>query len=1330
MAQEIPKGFEAYAGPKKEDIPIGFEAFEEQQDTVPSGFEVYSEQQVSSQGLLTPTKEPSGVLPGAQEQTALSPLEEAFRATPKSDEISETGGFGAAVRVLAKNFLLPQGIQDIGKVDRTIRNISVGGVSSAGSLSNWVDRLFDSETARQFSNKTEEWAKQQVPVDPGIMDEFEQAVGSSAFFVLPGILIAGGTSLTAGGLAGLGVPLTLIPILATLLGVSMSTILESGAESGGVYKNVLDRTGDKKQARAAADKTFFANVALVGATNYFGIFGNKARGLVKAGLSSALEGIQEMGQTGITSLFEEMPAKISDYIKSFVFGAVIGAPASILSDVVQEGTATDPVEAVTSRKTKPVDVMAEGNSMKEKGLVDEETEVGEDVIAKTEEATARAKDANLAAREALIKSGDLQQSELELAILAGVEEFRKPAPAPTREGRVSFEDAVMAGLEKFEGELARVPHRPRGGFPGSTGIGMSMIRDSIDNTEIGVLSGKVKTKQAIRKELKKEVTRVYRESKKQGIKSKDVTRKIHTDITRQRNIALKKVQKDAKYLKKAEKDAATLPTEYRSLVGAMTRGMDFNKRTAKTLENRGKIMQRVNELVRRGVDIGVPLKTLRQAYSKPLQDMTPNEITVISNAVRAISHEAKTEKRLLRLAEKQALDGIIDHFVAETKDKPNLRKPITEPTAREERTLGNTLKRRWREHRRLNRRFWDNNNRQARMLEELDGQIDGPIRQALWTNGINKAENVYSKFKLVYEKQMGYLFNKHELQYDQVSQEQRFVSEKVGHLGIHEIIGVYNSLGDEKKMQRLMESNNFNEQDISDIVSKIAPNEKAFADEHREVFWDRLYDEVNPVYEAVFGIPLPRNAGFSHMVTSKKQAGFSYLTEEDLMGHVWGKPQFKKQGVDPKIIKERLPGAKARVSLSYIDTFFSAMDQAARFRAFAEVSRDIRKILVHPEFRKIVDERMGPHHHALLDKWLIESASGKLTYQDSLAEHLIALHRKRFTTFLLGYRVVSAMKAPISFINATMLSEGEFGQNAIPALNETIMHYGRMKAEAYEYSPQLAFRAGGERDLKSKLSRAQAEGLYTGKEMSPLSLRMYKHTDEFTVIASWHAAKRNYMQRNPNADIQEAADYALDIVLRTQPAPALKDLPRFFKEGEIAKQLTFLGNQRNQNSLSFSHDIGKLWRLGAISTGEALRRLMWLSVVSYVYGTIARGRFDRTLGEAAGDLVGTYLGGIFFVGNLVVSAANNWDLSAPLLAGGNEVIKTVNSAVRGEVLYTLNNATRSIALFYGLPMDAPQRQLKGVRDIITGEDERKRRIIGYSKKQLDVPGSAPLTTGF
>jgi hypothetical protein len=1314
----IPEGYEII---KPATVPEGYELIspptsQSVNDDIPEGYE-----RIKSAPIPPPRQ--SEALPGADVLAVSSPTTGGATGdfSPDPRMISELGSAG---KTLAANLLLPKGWQNLKQVDRSTDNLMSGVIGSAGSVAAGVDWAIGSETFKQLSDKADEWVRDKQPVDPTLIDEFEQAAGSAIFYVIPG-LVTGATSVQLA---------KVVPKLALLFGSTVSTVLESGAEAGSIYKTVLAKTGDKELANSAANKTFMANAFLIGLTNKFGIFGDRARGIAKFGLSALLEGFQEGGQEVISSLVQGMKPKLKEIAKSGIFGALLGGPMG--------GAA----ELATRLSQPRMDTTITGNQMKESEIQQEEAEVikpvsaEETLLNEMERASRRLDVATEETRDAvdiseadnvrvdqLLKEED-KTRELALEIAAGIKEFGQDPtirPDPQAFERVSFEDAVVEGIQDIAPTLGRKQRAPLpyGGFEGSTGVHISNIRETIEQTNYSELTGKRKAQSVIFRDLKKEVNRAVKEGQKQGGNKTKLTNQIKADVTRQHKLVINKMKKDVKYLKLAEKSVKNLPSEFQSLVGEMTKGMDFQRRTAKTLEQRRKILHRARVLAQRGVDIGIPIKTLRQAYSKPLQEMTPNEVAGISNAVRAIVHEGRTEGRMLKLAERKAQDQLMTEFETETADKPTLRKDLDDPVTTAQRTVFNKLRTSWRGVRRLGRQFADWNNRVPRLLEELDGQINGPIRITLWTNGINKAENDYSRNKMTYEDNLHDRAQQAGIDWDVFSQVQRHISEKVGSLTGDEIVGVYTSLGDDKKMSELMKTNGFNEGDISDIVGKITPEERAFADSERAEFWDKLYGEVNPVFESVKGRPLARHPGFSHIVRIRGTKNFKIIREEDLMDQVWGEPQYRKPTTDTGIVKGRTLGSENKVSLSYIDTVLSAMDQSSRYRAFAETSRDTRKIMADPRFRKIVDERMGPQFHSLLDKWLVSSSTGKLSYQDSLSEALLKLHRNRFTTFLLGYRIVSAMKAPISIINAIGLTDAG---SVVSALEQVTMKYDEMRKMAFHLSPQLAFRAGGERDLQSLLAKAQALKVFTGKEMAPHSLRMYKHVDEFSVLTSWHGAFNHHQKNNPGVSPQESADYALDVVLRTQPAPALKDLPQFFKEGELAKQFTFLGNQRNQNALTFSHDIGKLWRLGAISSGEAMRRLMWLSIVSYVYGTIARGRLDRTLGEGFADLVSTYLGGIFMVGNLVIAMANRWQFKAPMYAGlrelgttGINIIKTITGDEEaGSIVSPLTN---SIGIFLGIPIDAPRRQLKGLVDISAGTDPRLRRLLGYSKRQLDLP---------
>jgi hypothetical protein len=181
--------------------------------------------------------------------------------------------------------------------------------------------------SRKTAKNINRWVRSIAPENPNFVEELASGAGSMAIFLPFGI----GAS-TVGRLLGS------TPKIANLFGVGAATFLESATEAGQVY--------NESKSEAAAEKTFLANMVLIGVTNKFGIFADRVPGLKKMLLSTPLEGLQEAGQEIIQAKAQGKEPDWNNVIKSAQIGTIIGGGASF----VDTSTREKPIDDIRGKK--------------------------------------------------------------------------------------------------------------------------------------------------------------------------------------------------------------------------------------------------------------------------------------------------------------------------------------------------------------------------------------------------------------------------------------------------------------------------------------------------------------------------------------------------------------------------------------------------------------------------------------------------------------------------------------------------------------------------------------------------------------------------------------------------------------------------------------------------------------------------------------------------------------------------------------------------------------------------------------------------------------------
>lgn len=184
-------------------------------------------------------------------------------------------------------------------------------------------------TMQKVTEQLNSLAEELAPEDPRAPDLLFSGGISMATFMLPGTAAAKAVS----QIPRMG---AFAAKLAPALGSTVSSLLESATESGGVYEDMLKKGFSRDVAAKAAFQAFWKNAIIVGITNRFGIFGDQLTGIKKALASSGLEGYQEMVQSIIAKVAKEGKDSLTkefwldEVLPAFGVGAVIGGGASTM----------------------------------------------------------------------------------------------------------------------------------------------------------------------------------------------------------------------------------------------------------------------------------------------------------------------------------------------------------------------------------------------------------------------------------------------------------------------------------------------------------------------------------------------------------------------------------------------------------------------------------------------------------------------------------------------------------------------------------------------------------------------------------------------------------------------------------------------------------------------------------------------------------------------------------------------------------------------------------------------------------------------------------------
>jgi hypothetical protein len=814
--------------------------------------------------------------------------------------------------------------------------------------------------------------------------------------------------------------------------------------------------------------------------------------------------------------------------------------------------------------------------------------------------------------------------------------------------------------------------------------------------------------------------KAFSEGRKKGISTLRTHQRLVKEARMIRKELNRRTQLAVRQIAKAVNTKVT--PDYRKRLDAFTDGLDMvkgrlKKRSAKTIARRKGTLEFVKKELERGEDIPVSLETIAKAELVPLNDFTIDELEDLSRSVQVLAHQGKNKGKFLRLQQGRRIDAAVEENIAAAAGITGGKNPRPSPPFPPN-TTEKMIKDAWDATKSHVRSFSYFDSRMERRMQELDSM---KLMGANWNStyaALNDARNTevrgaFSKYNMLKEGA-----DKFGIDIDKTFRTDRHVSNRVGTMKEADILGIVDSVQDVHKMELIMRDFNLTEEHIQDIVDSLKPNELQFLKWLRENVWDAYYPEINNVVEKRYGYTLNRTPGFSpRLVDVKtKRGGLVDQVQDRLEDQLWNYGRLSPRLADkPGTIKKRIKNATATTNLNLWDTVSAYIDEAEHFKAFAEIGRDIRQMIRHPNYRAMLDDKMGPEFFPQFDKWLANTISGKLAPENSYAAHIVRIGRERAVMQWLGLNVVSSGKAMVSILNSAGLMKNKHFQ--LSAMTDYMKDPKYWSEWVYERADQFRFRAGGERDLQAVFKQAQRGGLYKGETLDRLAYDLYKITDKAAVISSFIGHHRDFLKENPMASDEEASLYATMRVIRTQPAPDIKDLPVSFTEGELAKSMTTLRNQVNNNKEYFRHDIFKELKASTISSGEALQRFLWLSMTGVLIGSLTRGRLQRTPKEWAVDLTVPHLGGIFMASIALFNIINNYPTEIPIMGALSGIGRKIKAK---EPLTWVEAGILSIALVTGVPLLKPSKYAKGIADIMKGRTDDPRRLL-WSEGQLRLP---------
>ena len=805
------------------------------------------------------------------------------------------------------------------------------------------------------------------------------------------------------------------------------------------------------------------------------------------------------------------------------------------------------------------------------------------------------------------------------------------------------------------------------------------IADSVDKVFDLILRGEEKA-----------AKKAFSEGKKEGI----FAQKEHFEdvVNRAKE---RKAQKD--YINKLIKDVNKLPTkniavDYKEMIEDIKSEFDLKKRTTKTLFKRQRLADYIEKQAKLDYEVDIPQEQIDIIRKIPLNEMTIEELETVHDNIMHLAHLGKTKDKLLKIFEKRSLQKQTDNLIDTlTKGKGIEFKDVIK-TGREDRTFFQKVKE-------VGQTYHYNTVRAERLFEQADNYKDSGEFWTTFFKPINDATyEQLDNYNTKLDEFRGFIKDNN-IDIGKFLVDKQEINDRVT-LTSTEKVEVFMATFDKDKMRHLIRGNNFTEKDVTDVMNSLTTEEKALGD-YLIKHYEKQYKGINNIYKKLTGKNLPNIPGYSPIRLLSETIDTSRDIIESLLTKYNVRPSIRKG-----FTKERTKGAIQPLSLDALNNFMFNLSRVEHYKAFVLPIRDINKLLSNPKLIEAIKRKKGNPFYQNLKSWLLDVSDTNPGISFDQVDKIARLLRVRAADAMLGFNVVSALKQPISVLNAC----AEIGiSNVLNGIQQLTKSPIATTKIIYDKSPLVRNRKGQFDRVISELEQSKTikQILKKSKTKSDIILGLIKFMDQQSVKAVWKGAYDQGLGKGMTD--QEAIDYADKVIRKTQPMAGVKDLAKWFRGGTLSKMFTMFQNQINNNYNYYTHDILGKYRAGEIGIGKLMYRIAFSYVMpALLIGMVSRGRLPKGK-EVLKDLISFPVAGLFFVGAIVRNIIQGWDsFSIPPLSWVNDIIKAgTMKKISTKIRYGLS----ALAKVLGIPWNQPYRTIKGMIDYLGGATDDLKRLI-------------------
>jgi len=431
---------------------------------------------------------------------------------------------------------------------------------------------------------------------------------------------------------------------------------------------------------------------------------------------------------------------------------------------------------------------------------------------------------------------------------------------------------------------------------------------------------------------------------------------------------------------------------------------------------------------------------------------------------------------------------------------------------------------------------------------------------------------------------------------------------------------------------------------------------------------------------------------------------------------------FQGENFDPehKFLEPRKPSSRGKIELDAAVLYMNNIARTQRFIQMAPTAHSIGRLLNNKNFRSALNDCTYNQGIKLVNKWMHDAVRGSVIRDGTQLSKAINIMRRNGIIYAIGYNIPSSLRQTLSLSNAVAVDKAMLKYTPIN-LAKAFTPKGFKALQDFVYARSLSVKnASFDRDLRRIANRKNIRKQLKGKlEWSQKAISWIRWMDRHTRVVAWKSLYDVGMSKF-NGDEIKAIDYADKWIGRTQPMATAKDLPHFFRGGQLEQLLTTFQNQVNNNANFYIYDILGATKSGEITLAEAGYRTMFSYVLpAILYGMIGRGGLPKDLKDIMVDLSTYHIAGLVIIGRWITAMIRGWDSGSTIAeAAPQQASRLVKAIKRGDPRDIISSAAGTIGAATGLPPAQPIRTIEGAIDLYTGETTDPRRLI-YSEWALN-----------